>query len=69
MRIAALVFVLLCALTNFMAKTVDFVELIQGVQMNVQIYPGVLIVVVLLLSLLLFHIYRIERKEIRSRAN
>lgn len=43
----ALVFVLLCALTNFMAKTVDFVELIQGV--SVQIYPGVLIVVVVVI--------------------
>lgn len=43
----ALVFVLLCALTNFMAKTVDFVELIQGV--SVQIYPGVLIVVVIII--------------------
>lgn len=43
----ALVFVLLCALTNFMAKTVDFVELIQGV--SVQIYPGVLIVVVVII--------------------
>lgn len=53
----ALVFVLLCALTNFMAKTVDFVELIQGV--SVQIYPGVLIVVV---TIIVSHL-SFERKD------
>lgn len=48
------VFVLLCALTNFVAKTVDFVELIQGVRkrprFGIEIYPrkcrGVVFVVV-----------------------
>ena len=50
-----MVFVLLCALTNFVAKTVDFVELIQGVRKRprsgIEIYPrkcrGVVFVVVI----------------------
>lgn len=60
------VFVLLCALTNFVAKTVDFVELMQGV-VNVpakEYIPGIGIgaLFLSLSSFLLFHIVHFPLK-------